>query len=111
MGINSYELENLHQRILKAKEVRADEDDLQTEAANSGIMPGAKVEVWWPSKGKVYSGIVHGYAGLKIHVKYMDGDERLYKLDELIDRMETAVIEKEKLRQKQMEVARIRKQK
>merc|ERR1712072_1235619 len=64
--INSYELENLHQRILKAKEVRADEDDLQTEAANSGIMPGAKVEVWWPSKGKVYSGIVHGYAGLKI---------------------------------------------
>eukprot|EP00944_MAST-04C_sp_MAST-4C-sp1_P009476 g9476.t1 len=109
--VNSYELEELHQRILKAKEVALEENNLQTEATESGIMPGAKVDVWWPSKGKVYVGTVHGYAGLKVHIKYLDGDERLYKLEELIDRMEAAVVEKEKLRQKQVEAARQRKEK
>ena len=104
--LDSFEVEDFHQKVLKSKEMAALEGDLAAIAEKSGIMTGAKINIWWPSANNVYTGVVVGFAGFKIHVKYEDGDERLYELEELLDRMEAAIVESERLKKEQVELAK-----
>ncbi len=109
--ITSYPVETLHQKILKATEMARIEGDLSARAEKHGVIAGAKVSVWWPSANKIFNGDVVGFAGFKIHVQYQDGDDRLYELDELLDRMEAAIVESERIRKENIQKEKLRKAK